>query len=303
MLIPTNPSWLRVLFWGRGTTLKRTWLRLLLATLLAVAVTVAHRRYGLTSELSVAPFTVVGLALSIFLGFRNNTSYDRFWEGRKLWGALANTARTGARQVLTLCDADEARKQDLIYAIIGYVHSLRLHLRSQQDYAELAPFLPQALHASLPREKNPPIAILLWLGQQFRVEYDAGRVHAMHLPLLEATLEQLTNVQGGCERIKATPIPFMYTVLMHRVVFFYCFGLPFALVNSVGTFTPVVAAFVAYVFFGLDTLGEEIEDPFGLDAADLPLDAISRMIEVNLRQALAEEALPPLLEPVDSVLS
>ncbi len=303
MLIPSNPSWLRVLFWGRGTTLPRTWLRILLVTLLAVAVTVANHHFGILIELTVAPFTVVGLALSIFLGFRNNTSYDRFWEGRKLWGALVNTARTGARQVLTIIDCDDTRKKQLVYALIGYVHALRLHLRSITNYDELEPFLPKELFASLPTEKNPPIAILLWLGHQFKAEYAAGRIHAMHWPLLEATLEQLTNVQGGCERIKATPIPFMYTVLMHRVVFFYCFGLPFALVSSVKTFTPVVAVFVAYVFFGLDTLGEQIEDPFGTDAADLPLDAISRMIEVNLRQALGEADHPPLLEPVGDVLT
>ena len=112
----------------------------------------------------------------------------------------------------------------------------------------------------------------------------------------------LTDLQGACERIKGTPIPFSYTTLIHRIVAFYCYGLPFGLVSSVGAFTPVVVVVVSYAFFGLDTVGDEIEQPFGTDANDLPLAAISRTIEVNLRQRLGETDLPPLLRPVDEIL-
>lgn len=307
MIVPSNASWLHILFWGRGTTIKKTWLRISLVTLLSLVVTIANQHYAVVFEMNVAPFTVVGLALSIFLGFRNNTSYDRFWEGRKLWGALVNTARSGARQVLTLIDASHTgmrdRQRSLVYGLMGYVHALRLSLREDRDLRPLDPFLPRQLCERLTTEQNTPVAILLWLGHELRECYVAGAIHPQHLPLLEGTLEKLTDVQGGCERIKATPIPFPYTVLMHRVVAFYCFGLPFALVGTAGTFTPAVAAFVAYVFFGLDMLGEEIEDPFGTDPADLPLSAISHMIEINLRQALGETDVPELLRPVDDVLN
>ncbi len=115
-------------------------------------------------------------------------------------------------------------------------------------------------------------------------------------------MTEITGIQGACERIKSTPIPASYTVLIHRIVALYCLGLPFGIVTSVGALTPVVVAIVAYAFYGLDAVGSEIENPFGHDPNDLPLTALSRMIEVNLRQGLGEDELPPLLEPVDGIL-
>jgi putative membrane protein len=124
----------------------------------------------------------------------------------------------------------------------------------------------------------------------------------MHLPTLEASLTGLTDLQGACERIKSTPIPFSYTTLIHRIVAVYCYGLPFGVVSDTGWFTPLVVLVVSYAFFGLDTVGDEIEQPFGTDANDLPLTAISRMIEVNLRQRIGDTDIPPLLRPVDELL-
>ena len=112
----------------------------------------------------------------------------------------------------------------------------------------------------------------------------------------------LTDIQGACERIKGTPIPFSYTTLIHRITAVYCYALPFGLVDEVKVFTPFVCAIVAYAFFGLDVVGDEIEMPFGTDFNDLPLRAISRMIEVNLLQRLGEEDLPPLLKPINEFL-
>ncbi len=115
-------------------------------------------------------------------------------------------------------------------------------------------------------------------------------------------LTGLTDLQGACERIKSTPIPFSYTTLIHRIVAVYCCGLPFGVVSDTCWFTPIVVLVVSYAFFGLDTVGDEIEQPFGTDANDLPLSAISRMIEVNLRQRIGDTDIPPLLRPVDELL-
>src|SRR5690606_37389193 len=104
-------------------------------------------------------------------------------------------------------------------------------------------------------------------------------------------------VQGGCERIKNTPIPWSYTVLMHSIVAVYCFALPFGLVQTTKLLTPIVVALIAYAFLGLDAVGDELEEPFGHDYNDLPLTALSRTIEVNLLQQLGETELPPLLTP------
>ena len=133
--------------------------------------------------------------------------------------------------------------------------------------------------------------------------WSRGWIHPLHVSVLEQSLNTLTDVQGGCERIKSSRIPFSYTTLTHRIVAFYCYGLPFGLVRDLGMLTPVVVLVVSYAFFGLDTIGDEIEQPFGTDDNDLPLDAMARLIEVNLRQRIGETDLPPLLTPVDEFLS
>ena len=318
MIISSDkPSWLRIVLTYSGSALRRIWLRLLLTTLLAVVVTELYVDFDLFHfDLTVTPFSLIGLALSIFLGFRNNTSYDRFWEGRKLWGRLVNTSRSLTRQILTMIGPRErdpselappaeleATRRRLVYRLIAYVHALRLHLRDQGDLGELAPLLDADERAALEAELNRPIALLQRMGDDLRALWDRGWIDTIHLPVLEASLTALADIQGGCERIKSTPIPFSYTVLIHRIVAVYCLGLPFGIIDTVGVFTPVVVMMVAYAFFGLDAVGDEIEDPFGLEPNDLPLSALSRMIEVNLRQRLGERDLPPLLRPEKGLLA
>jgi len=310
-------SWLRLLFKYRGTALPRMRGRLLTTTLLAIIVTAIDLNIGFFHpDLTTIPFSLMGLALGIFLGFRNNTSYDRFWEARKLWGSLVNTSRSLTRQILTLVmeppapAPDEAAdseavvqfRREMVYRLIAYVHALKHHLRDQDRVDDLAPMITKDEIQSLRAEINRPIAILQRLGDRFRDAYRRGWVQPVHLPVLEQSLGTLTDIQGGCERIKSTPIPLSYTSLIHQIVAIYCIALPFGLVKSVGAFTPVVVGIVAYAFYGLDAIGDEIENPFGTDANDLPLSALSTTIELNLRQRLGEKDLPALPKPKGGVL-
>ena len=326
MMVKDDTSWIQTVFAIRGSSLTRTWGKLVLVTLFAGVVTYLHETYGyLHTNLTVTPFSLIGLALGIFLGFRNNTSYDRFWEGRKLWGRVVNASRTFTRQILTLVgpsgasvayrykmnddgtvDAEvRALHERLIRRLIAYVHALRLHLRGQREVDELAEFLDDDELAELVDESNRPIALLQRMGAELRTAWDRGLIHEMHLPVLEASMTELAGVQGGCERIKATPIPFSYNILLHRIVFVYCFTLPLGLVSieGLGQFTPIVVLLVSYAFFGLDAVGDEIEDPFGEDVNDLPLSTITRMIEINLKERLGEEDLPEFKKPVKGVLT
>ncbi|MCA9656507.1 MAG: hypothetical protein H6712_04495 [Myxococcales bacterium] len=314
MLLLERGHWWKQIATVRGTALARVWPRLAVVTVVATVVTVVHEYvehpiWGLTT----LPFSLVAVALGIFLGFRNNTSYDRFWEGRKLWGQLVNTSRSLARQVQVMVGPqreepgvgpDQAEVQrELVYRVIAYVHALRLHLRDQDRLEELAGLLPDDEREGLRGQLNRPLAILRELGGRLRDLWQQGKVHPMHLPTLEGSLSTLTDIQGACERIKSTPIPSSYTVLIHRIVAVYTFALPFGIVETVGGATPVVVAIIAYAFFGLDAVGEEIEEPFGTDVNDLPLSTLSRMIEINLRQTLGETEVPEVLRPVDGVLS
>lgn len=286
------------------------WRRLLAVFVVACVTTWAHESYDVLSDVdtTLAPFSLIGVALGIFLGFRNNASYDRFWEGRKLWGQIVNASRTITRQILVFVGPVEGGEEErehhraAVYRVIAYVHLLRHHLRREDDFTEVEGLLSERELEALRVEHNRPVALLQMMGLQFRKDWERGWIDSFHLPVLEGSLTELTGVQGGCERIKNTPIPYSYSLLLHRIVGIYCFMLPFGLVVDVGMVTPLVVLFVSYAFLGLDAIGGEIEDPFGYDPNDLPLSQLTRMIEVNLRQRLGETDLPDYHQPVDNLL-
>lgn len=316
MLVPSKLSWWRLVFKYKGSELPRTKGRIAGVLVVALLVTGVEKVFEINGwshpDLTPLPFTLIGVALGIFLGFRNNASYDRWWEGRKLWGQVVNTTRTFTRQILTLIGpqpgepepSDEmlALRKELVYRVIAWTHALRLALRDEADVKELEPFLPMAEIEQIHRESNKPFSITQGTAERIRTAWTRGWLDRMHLPVLEQTMTALTDIQGGCERIKSTPIPFSYTTLIHRITAVYCYSLPFGIVDTVGPYTPFVCTMIAYAFFGLDVVGDEIEMPFGKDSNDLPLSAISRMVEVNLRQRLGETELPAMLRPVDEIL-
>lgn len=311
MIVPDRKmNWFRLLFEFRGSTLPRISGRLLAVFLVACAVTLTHLSGGIAVDLSTIPFTLISLALGVFLGFRNNTSYDRYWEGRKLWGRIVNDARSMARLTLNVIAVDvtpaalidaaqtAALQRDLVYRTIAYVHSLRMHLRNElADLAPLAPLLPAEELRELTEQRNVPLAILHSMSTRVAGARRLGVLHHRDVLLFENMLSDLCDVQGGCERIKNTPIPWSYTVLMHSIVAVYCFALPFGLITTTKVLTPIVVVMIAYAFLGLDAVGDELEEPFGSDYNDLPLSTLSQMIEVNLRQLLGERELPALLVP------
>ncbi len=311
MLVRPKRAFPGTLFLLKGTAISQIapWLVVLV---LGSAVMVANdEAWGLEAvHLSTIPFSLIGLALSIFLGFRNNACYDRWWEARKLWGKLINTTRTLARQTVTLvgpsdgadAEAVTALHRQQIHRTVAYVHALRVHLRRQSVFIDLQPFLPGEEMTAVRESRNPPITLLRHLAEGYREGFDKGWVHPMHLRVLEETVTLLTDIQGGCERIKNTPVPLSYTALTHRIVGVYCAALPFGLIGELGNMTPLVVGIVAFAFLGLDAVGTQIEDPFEEDPNDLPLSAISRMLENDLREVLGETDLRPDLGPVDGIL-
>jgi putative membrane protein len=312
MIVEKRHSWIATVALG-GIALPDIWMRTLIVTMISIGVTVLYREVpALHYSLTSTPFVLIGLPLGIFLGFRNNTAYDRFWEGRKLWGSLVNTSRTLTRQIITLIEPqpdaadtsrDEIRAHEarVVHHLIAFVHALRHHLRGSDPLSTLERTLTAEDLERLRGEPNVPVAILQRMGDLIADARRKHWMHPFHVPVIEGSLTMLTDIQGACERIKSTPMPYSYTVLMHRIVAVYCTLLPFGLAESIGWATPAVVLFISYALFGLDAIGDELEQPFGLDPNDLPLSTISRAIEANARVRIGEPA-PKLFEPRDGIL-
>ena len=306
VIVRDHPSGLKLFLVMRGSVLGRIWQKLLVTTLLAIAVTLSHGailHHKVT--LTIIPFTLIGLPLAIFLGFRNNSAYDRYWEGRKLWGEIIFNSRNLARQSLSLVgpaplaggDRPDIRKR-MVHRAIAYAHALRHHLRDSDASADVASLLTPDELRRFATAVHKPNFLIDRMGEDLRLCIDDKRIDGCLAAAIDSTFSALLAACTACERIKGTPIPFSYTLLLHRTAYFYCFLLPFGLVDTIGFMTPFVVAIVAYTFFGLDALGDEIEEPFGLAPNDLPLDTICRTIEINLRESLGETALPQSLQPV-----
>lgn len=313
MIVRDRPSGLRLFLVLRGSILRRIRTVLLLNTLLATFVTLVHGNlFTLKITLTPIPFTLIGLPLAIFLGFRNTTAYDRYWEGRKLWGELVHRTRSLSRQCQSLIHLnqplDAARRDSdvrvrMVHRAIAFVHALRLLLRDQQDDAAWQRWVGAEEFAQIRQSSNPADALLLAMGRDLGECLRQGQIDPCLAGAVDTTLSAMTASAAACERIKNTPVPFSYTLLLHRTAYMYCFLLPFGLVDITGFMTPFVVAIVAYTFFGLDALGDEIEEPFGTESNDLPLDTLCRAIEINLLESLGETDLPPPLKPVNFQLT
>lgn len=312
MIIRGRPSGMRLFLVLRGSILKQIWLVLTINVVLATLVTLNHGDlFRLKITLTAIPFTLIGLPLAIFLGFRNNAAYDRYWEGRKLWGEIVLQSRNFARQCLSMIEYAEPLKATtgfndirvrMIYRAIAFSHALRHQLRDTDARPELQPMLTQQEWQHLGQTGNLPDYLMREMGNDLHLCIKERRLDSCLATSIDATMSAMTSAAAACERIKSTPIPFSYTLLLHRTAYLYCFLLPFGLVDTIGFMTPFVVGIVAYTFFGLDALGDEIEEPFGTSPNDLPLEAICRSIEINLREAIGDEHGLQPLQPVNYCL-
>lgn len=302
MIVRERPGAVRLFFARQGSVVQRIWPQVLCVALVSAAIVAAHRLApGRVPAASPAPFTLIGIALSIFLGFRNSASYDRWWEGRRLWGQLLQAARDIARQTMILDEAPgrpSPERRRIVGLVILFARTLLRRMRPQEgppppDPAELP---------GLARAGNPPDFVLGAIAAEIAGLQRSGRLTDVQALPLHESLVRLSSAQAGCERILTTPLPFAYTLLMHRTAYVFCFALPFGLADALGWATPFATAFVAYNFFGVDALSEELEEPFGLLPNDLPIEALATTVEINLREALGETDLPPWPQPVNCVL-
>ncbi|YCH68022.1 bestrophin family protein [Achromobacter xylosoxidans] len=289
----------------RGSIIPRIFSRILVITLLScVVVWMYHRQWFSPTHLSAVPFSLFGLALSVFMGFRNNVCYDRWWEARKQWGDLIVQARSLARESAVLLAASTANpvQERLVRRCIGFGYALAARLRDQDVLAAVRPWVQPEELDTLAGNRNVPDALLLAINRDLAACLRRGELTDILYQALTQRVAQCAAIQAACERIKYTPTPFAYSLLLHRTAWLFCLLLPFGLVGTLEYLMPVAVTIIAYTFFGLDALGDELEDPFGLEENDLPLSALARVIEIDLLDGLGVRPLPEPAQPVDCVL-
>ena len=307
MIVRQKLNTFKIFFTLRGSIVPKIYPQILLVTLLSIAVTVIqHDSPHIFPSYGTAPFTLLGVALSLFLGFRNNASYQRWWEARGLFGQLVYDCRGLTRQVLSFVEDDSETGRDtqrvMVYLAIAFAHATRHRLRGTSPWKDVEPFVAAIHHDRMHQAKNVPDYIMRLMGKTLGDCRRQCLTSEQMIQNMDDRLTSMTIVLAACERIHYTPLPFAYMLLVHRTTYLYCIMLPFGLVSSLGWTTPLICAVIAYTFFGLDALSEELEEPFGLAANQLPLTALSRTIEINLREALGETDLPPEIAPINSYL-
>jgi len=246
--------------------------------------------------LNPSVFAILGISLAIFHGFCNNAAYDRFWEGRKLWGTLVWLSRNIARQVMTLPNVSMAEKQAFIRHQIAFVHSLRQQLRSEDNTANLQRLLTVEEQQAVVGQNFIALRLTQIMGQMLANWQAEQKIDVWQWQSLDSTLGEIAHIQAGCERINNTPIPYAYFVLLHRTVYLYCFMLPFGLGNAIGWVTPFVVSFVGYTFMALNEIVDEISEPFGTGENELPLGMMCDTIETQLAM-LSHQKFAPEQKP------
>lgn len=231
--------------------------------------------------------SLLGFAISMLLVFRTNTAYDRWWEGRKLWGSLVNNSRNLAVKLNSFLPKDDTKSRSFFKKLIPlFAAELRQHL--QNERTRLA--LDDAPHPEIPdfdTSKHIPNQVVMLMMNKLSLLHRDGHISGYQLLLLNNEVQSFLEVCGGCERIKNTPIPYSYSVFIKKFLFIYILSLPLGFPLVLGYITIPVVAFITYVLSSLEMIAEEIEDPFGKDENDLPMERISENIRKNIHDILA----------------
>lgn len=258
------------------------------------------------------PLSIFGGVIGVIAGFRNSSSYARWWEARIIWGSLVNNSRCFARQVLTFVGASQERpestaelqqiKDRLILLQIVYVHALRNQLRGTPPWPDLAGLMSETEMEFLQSQSNVPLAIHQEIASLLVRCYEQGWIDDIRWSRLDKTLSIVMDCQGGSERIKNTPIPRLYDMFVRVFIDIYCVLLPLGMVASLKLWTPFGSTLVGFMFFALDKIGRDLESPFEDTPHDIALTSISRTIEINLKQMMGEKDVPEPVAPVNGIL-
>jgi putative membrane protein len=307
MIIRERPNLGQLFFILRGSVILRIFPQILVVMAMSAIIVWGHREAPqFVPSVAGAPFALIGIALSIFLSFRNSACYERWWEARKLWGEMLAVSRHISRQTELFEQRSEqakaARRAILLLATALADETVKYLRGGECPNNSTVRLLPADVAAAVKAARHPPTEIINRIGRQLIDLKNGNVISDIEFSLLDRTLTRLADAVAACERLRNTPVPFGYTLLIHRTAHLFCFMVPFGFADVLGLVTPLAAGLVAYTFFGLDALGDELEEPFGTMPNDLPIAAIATVIEIETRSMLGDTDLPATPKPVDYIL-
>ncbi len=288
-MIKYNPkSWLGLIFHSHSRFIFKklvpSQVFLTAYTLLVIYLVQDYLKLDIFSTIAV--HSLLGIVLGLFLVFRTNSAYDRWWEGRKIWGNLVNDSRDLAFKLNSfLPSADEGNRKFYSTMIPNFVLALKEHLRTVPEHQELD-LLSEGNNQSFLDAVNKPNFILNKLFIRTNQLKDDSLIDGFQFLVLEKGISGMVDSLGACERILNTPIPYSYSMFMKKFVFFYLITLPFAFMDEFGYWTVLLVLFVTYILMGTELIAEEIEDPFGRDENDLPTDFLAEKIKGDVELIL-----------------
>lgn len=287
-----NGQWVAGVLRIRGSVIPNILGRVLFCSLIGFVVALVHYLHPPGIKLYYPSFATIspGLVLSLLLVFRTNTAYERFWEGRKIWGGITNTGRSLARQIWvsveTRTEEEYQEKIEVLRLISAFALAIKLGLR-KQSLDELEALVSPEKMAVLRTAQNPPLEITVWIDAYVHRQYRKGQLDSNQLAIISTLLNQEIDNCGACDRILQTPMPFAYSIHLRQLVMIYCLMIPFQVVKDLGFLTAFATGFISFTLLGIEEIGLEIENPFGTDPNDLPLDRICESMQRNIEDLIA----------------
>ncbi|GAB3509425.1 bestrophin family protein [Emticicia fontis] len=288
-MIDYNPkNWWKLIFYFH----KADTFRKLLPAMLGLAAYTAAFAYIENDILHYVPIknpltihSLVGFVLSLLLVFRTNTAYDRWWEGRKIWGSFTNNSRNFALKLATFLPQNHRAKETLKIMIGNYLQAVKDHLRGKAHIEHLV-FTETYNDAYYKDFKHIPNRVFQAIYNEIHQLHQSGIINGDQLIVLNNEISSFTDNLGACERIKNTPIPVSYNIFIKKIIFIYVFTMPITAVLEFKFWSVFIVTLVFYAFAGIEIMAEEIEEPFGTDPNDLELDKMVKNIKGNLAEIL-----------------
>jgi ion channel-forming bestrophin family protein len=292
-MIQYNPKdWLSFIFrFHKSDTFIKLWPMILLICFYSGIIAFFEINYwkwgdGNKVKNIVVMHSLLGFVISLLLVFRTNTAYDRWWEGRKQWGSLVNNSRNLALKMNAMLPKSDIQNRTFFKtAIPQYAIALKNHLRSESTRLELDEKIHEELN-EIDHDKHVPNQLAALLFKKANTLFETGKIKGEQLLVINNELLSFTDICGACERIKNTPIPFSYSAFLKKFIFFYVMTLPWGYVYNLGYLVIPVVGFIFYVLASLELVAEEIEDPFGTDSNDLPMDKMCANIQKHVNELL-----------------